>query len=271
MLVDTTVWVDHLRRGDEVLVRNLAHELKERIDVAVRPALRRPQIAACHHEEDARPESQDGSLEGHLEGFGGVAGRGCLRRDRRADPGRSPAGRPGGEHRADRALLAHRRLPPPQDRVRRLGQGHGRSTGRLHRAARAGPAWLFAAKSLAHAAVLRGLPGRSKTLTTVERIAVVLPSASSSSRSKRPEEREFYLRMAIAGTLAGQARGGAAASDAGRVRAGGAQPAKTLNGVESFASRRRRQPSSRTPTSWSSWPCPASTPRRTCTNHCDGI
>lgn len=185
------------------------------------------------HEEEGRPESQDGSLEGH----GGVAGRACLQRDRRADPGRSPAGRPGGEHRADRALLAHRRLPPPQDRVRRLGQGHGRSIGRIHRAARARPAWLLAAKSLAHAAVLRGLPGRSKTLTTGESFAVD-PQPDRPRAVQTPGGTRVLPAHGRPGALE-QARTGTAVPS-GRVRARGAPPAKTLTGGET-RSRRRRQ------------------------------
>ncbi|WP_198674859.1 PDDEXK nuclease domain-containing protein [Rhodoferax ferrireducens] len=75
-----------------------------------------------------------------------------------------------------------------------MSQGNGRATGRLHCAARTRLARLLAAKPLAHAPVFRGLPGRSKTLTAVESFAS--PHLHILSRSKRSEEREFYLRMA---------------------------------------------------------------------------
>ena len=71
------------------------------------------------------------------------------------------------------------RYPASQDRGRRLGQGHGGAVGCPHRAARTRQAWLLGAESVAHAAILRDLPRLSKTLNTVERIAVVIPSAYS--------------------------------------------------------------------------------------------
>ena len=119
-----------------------------------------------------------------------------LRRDRRADPGRSPAGLPGGQHRTGRSLLADRRVHPPQARPTAGARAWCDQLAALPRAARARPARLFAAEPVSHAAVLRGLPGRPETLTTGETNALD-PQPDHPSQSKRPEEREFYLRMAV--------------------------------------------------------------------------
>lgn len=80
-----------------------------------------------------------------------------------------------GQHRTYRPVLADRRVHQRQARRGRVGRRRGQPPGTTPRAHRARPAWLLGAEPVAHAAAVRHLPWRPKTLTSGESSSVETP------------------------------------------------------------------------------------------------